>query len=104
MDLDVRKLSDPLQKLLHLAPLEFELVVVSDMLIIAPAAMTEIFADWIGSISGGDNHRVKPATIETFPSFDYRCIDLLPIHGERDKNRLSVNASDTFSAKCNVVN
>ena len=98
------ELSDPLQKLLYLPPFEFDLMVVSDMLIIAPAATTEIFADRRDSIGRRYNDRNEPGTIETFPLLDYRCLDLLAVDGERDEHSLALKTPDTFSAECNIVN
>src|ERR1700751_4119518 len=91
------ELSDPLQKLLYLPPLKFDLMVVSDMLIIAPAATTEIFAGRRDSIRRWNNDRIEPGAIEAFPLLDYRCLDLLAVDGKRHEHGLALKAADTFS-------
>jgi hypothetical protein len=101
---DLLEFPDSPQKLLYLLPFEFELVVVSDMLIVAPSAMTKIFADWVNPIRRRNNHSAELGPIEPFASFNYFCGDLLSIDCERDKNSLTVHASDPFATKRNVMN
>ena len=95
---------DALQKMLHLAPLELELVMVRNMLIIASATIRKVNTRRCDSFRCRQNYCVEPGAIEAFSAVDDCCLDLLAVDCERYENNLPLETADPFPAKRYVVN
>ena len=103
-DYDIAEPPDPLQEMLHLAVLDLELVMVRDMLIIAPAAMRKVDATRYDALRCGASDGVESRAIEVFPPVDDCRLDLFAVDCERYENNLPLKTADPFPAKRDVVN
>jgi hypothetical protein len=103
-NIDIVAPPDALQKMLHLPPLELELVMVRDMLIVASAAMRKVNARRYDSFRCRENYCVEPGAIEAFSVVDDCCLDLFAVDCEWYENNLPLETADPFPAKRYVVN
>ena len=79
-------------------------MLVGDVLVVAPAAMTKIGADRVNPLSRANDHLPQLRPIEAFPALNDFGLDLLSVNRERYENDFCVEATDAGSAECDVVN
>ena len=102
--LDIGDAANPLQELNDLEALQFELVTVGDVLVIAASAMTKIRAKRVDPLSRVNDHLSELGPIKALFTFNYLGLDLFPIDRERDKNNFPILTAHAGSAEGDAMN
>ena len=102
--LDIGDAANPLQELDDLAALQFELMTVGDVLVIAASALTKIRADRVDPLSRANDHLSELGPIKALFAFDHLGLDPFPIDCERYENDFPFEASYAGSAERDVIN
>jgi hypothetical protein len=86
-----------------LAALQFQLMIVSDMLVIASPASAENGTDRLRTVDRPQDDFLELRAIKTAPVLDQFSFDPFSIDSKRHKNDFPVDPTDTCAAECDIM-
>jgi hypothetical protein len=86
-----------------LAAFQFQLMVVSDMLVIASPTSAEKGTDRLGTVDRPQNNFLELRPIKAAPALDQLSFDPFSVDSKRHKNDFSVDPTDACASESDVM-
>jgi hypothetical protein len=86
-----------------LAALQFQLMIVGDMLVIASPASAEVGTDRLDAVDRPQDNFLELRPVKAAPALDQFSFDPFTVYSTRYKNDFSVDPTDTGAAECDVM-
>ena len=86
-----------------MAALQFQLMFVSDMLVVAPSASAEKGTDRLRTVGRRQHNFLELRAIKTPPVLDQFSFDPFSVDRKRHKNDFSVDPTDACASECDVM-
>jgi hypothetical protein len=86
-----------------LAALQFQLMIVGDMLVIASPASAEVGTDRLDAVDRPQDNFLELRPVKAAPALDQFSFDPFTVYGALYKNNFSADPTDAGAAECDVM-
>jgi hypothetical protein len=86
-----------------LVALQFQLMIVRDMLVVASPAPAEVGTDRLDAVDGPLDNFLELRPVKAAPALDQFSFNPFTVYGTRYKNDFSVDPTDAGAAECDVM-
>jgi hypothetical protein len=101
---DVIEVTDSSEKLMHLMPLELQLMLVGDVLVIASATMPKVGAEWFDPSGRNTQHFPQFGPVKAALLLNDLGFHLLVVNCQGNENDLPAGPSDAGTAERDILN